>query len=386
VKAVRCGQLWTGVGEQALEDALVVADDQGLISAVLTWNADAVQEGDLLDWSGLTVIPGLIDCHDHLGLDLGDEAEQAREPDTWTALKAARNARTAIAAGITTLRDAGEKNYVDVLFKKAIIQGVIPGPRLLICGRVITRTGGHCHYLARQADGPDDLRRAVREQVREGADFVKAMLTGGLSTEGSDPMEPAYTPHETTVLIEEAHRLGRRVAAHAHGGSGARDAIAAGLDSLEHGAYLTADDLRFMADQGTSLVTTYGVMRVGAEAGNGTVPGFMRDKLRGALDAYLDTLRKARRAGVRMAVGTDCVHGRLDLELCALVESGFSSTDALRAATIGGAHVCGLEDYVGTIEVGKSADLVAFTTSPLEDVGNITSVASVMKGGKIQTV
>jgi imidazolonepropionase-like amidohydrolase len=383
MKAIRCGRLWTGLDDQPAPDTAVLVDDRGVISAVEKWNAQLASSHDGLDWSDYVVIPGLIDCHDHLGLDLGDEAEQAREPDAWTAVRAVRNARTILAAGITTLRNAGEKNYIDVLFRDAISQGLMSGPRLLICGRVITRTGGHAYYLAREADGPDDVRRAVREQVRAGADFVKAMITGGIGTKGSDPTESAYTADEIGALVGEAHRLGRTVAAHAYGGAGARDAVAAGLDSLEHGTYLGVDDLKLMSERGTRLVVTYGVMRVGAESDD--APAFMREKLKRALDAYLETVRNAKQANVGIAIGGDCVHGRPELELGALVEAGFTPVEALRAATIEGARLCRLQDRVGTIEPGKCADLVALRQDPLQSVSNITSVQFVMKEGRVQS-
>ena len=208
------------------------------------------------------------------------------------------------------------------------------------------------------------------------------MITGGLGTAGSDPTEMGYTGEEIRALVDEAHRLGRKVAAHIYGGPGAREAIVAGLDSLEHGAYLTGEDLDLMADRGTTLVATYGVMQLGAEAEG--LPAFMREKLKGALDVYLDTLQRARKAGVVVATGGDVIHGRPDLEVTALVRAGFTTPSALRAATINGARLCGLGDVIGTVEPGKVADLVALHGNPLDDIRNIASVKSVMKQGDIQ--
>jgi imidazolonepropionase-like amidohydrolase len=191
-----------------------------------------------------------------LGLDLGDEHAQALEHDFRNVLRGVRNARRVLSAGITTLRSVGEKKHLEAHLRDAISEGWIPGPRMVICGQFIMRTGGHCWYLGVEADGPDGLRQAVREQIKNGADFIKLMVTGGSSTPGSIPTQSDYTDEEIQAAIEEAHRLGRPVAAHIGGGSGAKAAIEAGIDSIEHGVYLTDEDLSKMADKGIVLCAT----------------------------------------------------------------------------------------------------------------------------------
>ncbi|MBW2427525.1 MAG: amidohydrolase family protein [Deltaproteobacteria bacterium] len=335
------------------------------------------------DWSNYTVIPGLVDCHDHLGLDLGDEHAQALEHDFRNVLRGVRNARHVLSAGITTLRSVGEKKHIEAHLRDAILAGWIPGPRMVICGQFIMRTGGHCWYLGVEADGPDALRRAVREQVKNGADFIKLMVTGGSSTAGSIPTKSDYTDIEIQTAIEEAHRLDRKVAAHIGGGPGARAAIEAGIDSIEHGVYLSEDDLALMAEKNTVLCVTYGPYAAASKLEN--VPEFMKDNCAQAAEKYLDTLAKAHQLNVRVVFGGDTYHADPKTEFKALIKAGFSPIEALRAGTLNGAALLGFEDCLGTIEPGKTADMVALGGNPLDLPDALEDVISVMKDGDVYT-
>ena len=245
------------------------------------------------------------------------------------------------------------------------------------------RTGGHCWYLGVEADGPDAVRRAIREQVKNGADFIKLMITGGNSTAGSVPTNSDYTDQEIQTAIEEAHRCGRPVAAHVHGGLGARIAIEAEVDSIEHGVYLSDDDLALMADRKTVLCVTYGVYLAASKLEN--VPEFMRDNCSQAADHYLTTLATAHKHGVRVVFGGDTYHADPLTEFKGLMKAGFSPKEAFQAGTINGAILLGLENSIGTIEPGKIADIVALRGNPLDQPEALGEVMLVMKGGEVYT-
>ena len=371
-----------GKSEQGTNKAICIEGDK----IIDIHNADSYTppaEAIIRDWSKYMVIPGLMDCHEHLGLDLGDEHAQALEHDFRNVLRGVRNARTVLSAGITTLRSVGEKKDLEVHLRDAIAEGWIPGPRMIICGQFIMRTGGHCWYLGVEADGPDALRQAVREQVKNGAEFIKLMITGGSSTPGSDPNQSDYTDVEIHAAIEEAHRLGRPVAAHIGGGLGAKYAIEAGIDSIEHGVYLTDENLSQMADKGIVLCATFGPYSAASKLDN--VPQFMKDNCARAVEQYVETLSKAHKYGVTVVFGGDTYHADPRTEYKALIEAGFSPMEALNAGTINAATFLGLNDQLGTIEKGKLADLVVLKGNPLENPDSLSDVAAVMKEGKVYT-
>jgi imidazolonepropionase-like amidohydrolase len=338
----------------------------------------------VIDWSDYTVMPGLIDSHDHLGIDLGYEEEQAYEPDFVSLLRSVRNAQTILKSGITTLRTMGEKNFIDSYIKKAIEEGWIAGPRLVNSCQLIAKTGGHCWNIGFEADGVDGLRAGVRKQVKAGADVIKIMVTGGIVTKGSDPRASEYSNEEIIAAIEEAHRCGRKIAAHAHGGPGAKAAIEHGIDSIEHGIYLSEDELILMAEKGTYLVVTYGFMIAALKLAH--VPEFIKKGCLEASDHYLKTIELAKRHSVKVAIGGDTWHADPKSELEALLQAGFSHEEALKAGTIGGAELVGMKDKVGAIEVDQIADLIAIKGNPLQNISDVEKVAAVIKEGHLQYV
>lgn len=382
-QVVLAGQvIGLGKSEQGSDKAICIEYDK--IKEINNANDYAPPaEAKILDWSKYTLIPGLFDCHEHLGLDLGDEHAQALEHDFRNVLRGVRNARKVLSAGITTLRSVGEKKHLEAHLRDAIADGWIPGPRMIICGQFIMRTGGHCWYLGVEADGPDALRRAVREQVKNGAEFIKLMITGGSSTPGSDPNQSDYTDVEIHAAIEEAHRLGRPVAAHIGGGPGATAAIEAGIDSIEHGVYLTDENLSQMADKGIVLCATYGPYTAASKLEN--VPQFMKDNCARAADHYIKTLANAHERNVKVVFGGDTYHADPGTEYKALIHAGFSPMEALNAGTVNAASFLGYEERLGTIEAGKIADLVVLKDNPLERPDSLREVIAVMKEGKVYT-
>lgn len=367
----------TATGRE-IDGAVIAIDEAGKISALL----DAVPEGgETVDWSSHVVIPGMIDAHDHLSIDLGDEEAQSKESTTTHVLRSVRNAKRILNAGITTVRDVGARDYIDVDLRDAIARGELEGPRLVVSGQFITRTGGHAWYFGDEVDGPDEVRKAVRKQAKHRVDLIKMMVTGGMGTPNSDPTTPGFSKAEIAAGIEEAHALGYKVAAHIHGGPAGRWAIESGLDTLEHGIYCTEDDLRAMVDHGTYLVVTYGLIDEALRAPH--VPDFFKAKAQNAKASYDSVLRKAVDLGVKIAVGGDTYHADMPDELRALVKAGMTPLEAIQAATRNGAEACGILSETGTIEVGKDADLVALGADPRDDIGAVGDVRGVMKQGSI---
>ncbi len=326
-------------------------------------------------------MPGFVDCHDHLGIDMGDDSAQAKEPLAYTVVKGVNNAKQILHKGITTLRDAAERDHIDVTWRQAINEGIMEGPNLLICGKFITRTGGHAWVFGNEADGVEGVRRSVREQIKVRVDWIKLMVSGGASTPGSVVTMAEYTEAEIAACIDEAHRGNKKVAAHIHGGPGVDWAIKHGVDTIEHGAFLTEDNLVSMAEKGVWLVSTTALIWSIVNT-----PGMPEDYLTKAQNSFnraKNVLRQARLSGVKVAYGADTYHGHPAKELMILKEVGYSTLEGLQILTINGAKLCGLQDVVGTLEEGKRADIIAIEGDPEADCDNLEKVRFVMKGGKV---
>jgi imidazolonepropionase-like amidohydrolase len=344
---------------------------------------------------GCVLFPGFIDAHIHICLDGSPDpmAVLDRTSDPTLALRAADLARRTLLAGVTSVRDMGGKNGVDLAIRDAIGSGLIPGPRMLASARPVVMTGGHGWQMAREADGPHEVRKAAREQIKAGADLVKLMATGGVMTPGVEPGSAQFTEEELRAGIEEARKAGRRTATHAQGAQGILNALRAGIDSIEHGFYLTEEAMDLMVKRGVHYVPTlsalYHIETRGVEAG---IPAFAVEKTLRIKSAHLDSVRRAREAGVQIAMGTDAgtpfnLHGGNLKEAELLVEmGGFSPLEALRAGTQVAAGVLGWEDRLGTVEAGKLADLVVAAGDPLGEIASLQrpeSVRMVMKGGRM---
>jgi imidazolonepropionase-like amidohydrolase len=347
------------------------------------------------DLDGLTVIPGLIDCHTHLVLT-GDPAGRilATDSPALTALRAAAGAAASLRSGITTVRDLGGRDGVEFSLRECVQRAVLPGPRLVLAGKILTITGSIADAMPgmfREVDDIDELRKAVREQLKAGADVIKVMGSGAVMAPGQDPGAPHFSVDEFRTVVEEAHREHRPVAVHAHGAEAVRNALEAGVDSIEHGTFLVEDEeiLRRMASEGISLVPTLSFLSRIVEHGTaGGVPEFMFENALVAADRHRRTFEKALELGVPIAFGTDtgspyCSHGDNARELELMVRFGMPPKAALVAATRDAARCVRLDDEIGTIEVGKVADLVALRGDPLADISCVrTSVALVVQGGQ----
>ncbi|MFT8246635.1 amidohydrolase family protein [Roseomonas sp. BN140053] len=379
-KYIKCGTLIDATGAGLARNKLLVVEGDR-IAAVLD-QADTPLGAEVIDLGGYTVMPGMIDCHEHLSLDVGDEAAQMSQPVPYLSMIAVVNAEKILRAGITTMRDVGEKYFIDVEIKRGIEAGLIKGPRLLTSGHPLIRTGGHAHFLGRETDGVSDMRKAVREQLKQGVDLIKIMVSGGMSTKGSLPDSQEFSDEEIFACIDEARRNGRKVAAHLHGGPGLKPAVAAGVHTVEHGILFTEEDVKLVAESGTWLITTVGVGEV-AELDPATPPHY-REKASRSNANGLQVRKWAKQYGVKVAVGNDTNHCRMDMEARALVEAGWSPMEALQALTIRGAEVCGMAERTGTLEAGKLADIIAVDGDPLTDLAALRSVPFVMKAGVVE--
>ena len=377
-----------GAGTEPVRGRSVVVE-KGIIAAVVE---DArAPRGNGVDLAGHTLLPGLINCHVHLCL--GAEADPVRplreEPLGLTAIKALLRARETARAGVTTVRDLGGREYVEIAVRRAIQEGLIDGPRILAAGRPVCMTGGHGHWLAREADGPDDARKAVREQLKAGADVIKIIATGGVMTPGVEPGSPQLTLEEMRAAIEEARKAGRRTAAHAMASSGISDAIAAGITSIEHGIYLTEEIVAHMRRDGTFLVPTLNAPAAIASGGLAAgIPDFMVRKSEVVVPAHVASFQLAHRAGVRIAAGADSgtplnFHGSLLPELTLMVKYGMTPLEAIRAATVTAADCLGLGEVTGRVAPGYAADLIAVAGDPAERIEALADLKLVLVSGRV---
>lgn len=380
---------------QVLPDRFLVIDGRTIADIRPMSDFPAIADGEVVDVAGRTVMPGLIDCHVHLSID-GDAdpiGQVVGDAAAMSALRMAGNAARTLAAGVTTVRDLGAKDHVDISFRRALDEGVAAAsPRLVLSGQPVTMTGGHCWQFGRQVDGADDARRAAREQIRAGADCVKLMATGGILTQGNEIGAAQLEEAEMRAAIEEADKAGKLTAVHAHGASGIRNGVRAGVHSVEHAYFLDDEGIDLMLKRDVWLVPTAAavdlVVKNGIESG---IPADVVEKAEQAIESQRATCRKALQSGVRIAMGTDAGtpynrHGDNAQELVALVSLGMSPMDAVSATTIRGAELLGLSDRLGTVEAGKTADILVVDGDPLEDISILCAperMAMVFQDGEI---
>jgi imidazolonepropionase-like amidohydrolase len=385
-----------GTGRAPQENAVVAINEGKIVYAGPASDSyEAQQETILLDLGGRFVLPGLIDTHVHLA-GSGEADSQFRAPDGAMALKMLSNAQKNLAAGITTVRDLGGWNEMEFIVRDWIQRGEFAGPRLCLAGRFISIMEAGAQYyegMYREADGVDEIRKAVREQVKHGADWIKIGVTGAVLVENSQPGATHFNEDEIRALVEEATKFGRRVAAHAHGADGILKAIRAGVRTIEHGTFLYQDPraIQSMAERGIFLVPT---LKVGWDvllANDPHIPPWILEKNRATQGEAELSLRMAYEAGVPIAMGSDVgtpfnVHGENGLEIYWMQKAGLSAMDAIVAATGKAARALGWESWLGTLEAGKVADLMVVDADPLQDARVLADkkhLQFVMKDGKV---
>jgi imidazolonepropionase-like amidohydrolase len=336
----------------------------------------------VIDLGSAFVMPGLIDAHTHLSVvpSRGDQVGQLRQEAGRQALRVPDNLRRDLDAGTTTLRIMGQEDWLDVYTRDAIAAGELEGPNLVIATRPIAASNGHGR-MKTSLDGVDEIRAGARENLFRGADFLKLFATGGVAS-GTGLQNSAYSYEEMRAAVEEAERAGTYVAAHAHGGPGLTTAARAGVRTIEHAAVASDDEVQAMLDAGCWLVGTFSILfhPEGIEQGDAHNP-LILENLRIARERVSERMEQILASGLRLALGTDSMHGHMAYEVQTAVRFGVSPKDALLAATAHGAEALRIESRTGTIQPGKDADLIALDGNPLEDIGALERVVFVMKGG-----
>ncbi|HJX43106.1 MAG TPA: amidohydrolase family protein [Geodermatophilus sp.] len=380
-----------GTGADPVPGQAVVVEGRRIAWIGPVDQAPSTAPESVVDGGGRTVLPGLVNCHVHLTADGAPDlfAQVAGDTVPVATLRAARSAWTTLQSGVTTVRDCGAADDIVVELAKEIARGAVPGPRVQAAGRVITMTGGHGHFIGREADGPDEVRKATRAEIKAGAAVIKVMATGGVLTPGVTPTQTALLPEELAVVAQEAHNSGRRVTTHAIGRAGIHNALLAGIDSVEHGFYFDDELLELAIDQGAFLVPTMlavdGIVRNGRAQG---IPGWVVEKAESEAAQQRESFAAAVTSGMRIAAGTDAgtpfnAHGDLARELALMVQHGLTPMQALVSATSGAAANLGMDGEIGTLEVGKLADLVLVDGDPLADVTATGRVVLVVKDGVV---
>jgi imidazolonepropionase-like amidohydrolase len=395
---VKAGRLLDVRSGRLLDDQVIVIRGERVERIVPAVQARLPEGNHVIDLSRATVLPGLIDAHDHLTSDHRFHGYRALGISVpRETLYGVLNARRTLEAGFTTVRNVGADGYSDVALRDAIHAGEISGPRLLVSGPALGMTGGHCddnllpaeynHRAEGVADGPWAVRAKVREVVKYGADLIKFCATGGVLSKGDLPGTQQYTFEEMQAIVEEARVLGRRVAAHAHGAEGMKIAIRAGVDSIEHASLIDEEGIELARERGTFLVMDiYNddfILQQGEKVG--MLPESL-EKERALGQLQRDNFRRAHQARARMAFGSDggvYPHGGNAKQFAYMVKYGMTPLEAIQAATLHAAELLGWADRVGSIEAGKFADLIAVEGNPLEDVTVLEDVRFVMKGGQV---
>jgi imidazolonepropionase-like amidohydrolase len=397
--ALRAARIFDSTSGKISSPGLVVVAN-GKIQAV---GGAAPAGAEVVDLGDATLMPGFIDAHTHLTMDFSPDYNGAMLKGLQTtiaerSIRATVNARKTLMAGFTTVRDVGSSDFVDVGLRNAIGAGIVPGPRMLVAVHALGATGGHCddqdsfrygifgHETGVEEgviNTPDDARRAVRFNIKYGADVIKTCASGGVLSPTDDVDVPQLSQAELNALVDEAHTLRRKTAAHAHGAEAAKRAIRAGIDSIEHGTFLDDEALRMMHDHGTFLVPTL-TTRVGLKESK--FPPAVEAKAEAAVNQQDALVKRAVALAVKIALGTDAAvfpHGENALEFTFMAADGLSNSQSLMAGTSSGAELLGLADKVGSLKAGMLADIVAVPGNPVDDIKVTQQVMFVMKGGVI---
>ena len=402
---IRAGHLFDGTGDKTRENVMIVVVGERIQKVSPAAEVSIPAGATVVDLSHATVLPGLIDCHTHLGAraDRYDEIYNFKNTPFQSAFAATVNARKTLEAGFTSVRDVGSMPFLAVDLRNSINEGLIPGPRIVASGPGISITGGHgdlnnfspqtrvSMFPAERdfqiADGVDQIRHVVRAQVKYGVDVIKILATGGVLSKGDSPGAPQFTPEELKAAADEAHMAGRKIAAHAHGTQGIKNAILAGIDSIEHASLIDDEGIRLAKEHGVYLVMDiYNDDYILGKAIEFGLPKENVDKERAIGRLQRENFERAVKGGAKMAFGTDAgvyPHGDNAKQFFYMVKFGLTPAQAIHAATNNAADLIGRAKDVGTLEPGKFADVIAVTGDPLQNVRVLENVSFVMKGGVV---
>ena len=389
--AIHHARLIDGTGA-VLDRATVVIRGSQIVATGPSRTVTIPKGATRIDGRGYTVMPGLIDCHVHLCLGAEPDVVAAVESEQpcYTLLKSSKHARATVEAGFTTVRDVGSRDHSIFALKQAIEAGVVPGPRIVGAGLAICMIGGHARFIGQEVQGVEQVRQAVAAQVGAGAGVIKVIASGGVLTPGTSPDEAQMTPEELQAAVDEARRAGKKVAAHAHGASGMKNAIRAGVHSIEHATLMDDEAATLFQRHGVYMVPTLSALATTAACRRGCgIPDSARDKAKAMTKRHQASFRLAHRRGLPIAMGTDAgtpfnFHGDNAQELERMVALGMTPMEAIVASTAAAARLIGMQDRIGTIARGREADLVVFEGNVLAHIDWLRDkrrIAGVMKAG-----
>lgn len=346
----------------------------------------------MVDLRGKYVLPGLIDSHCHITYSGGHIEEELRLGSHERTLRAAHNAFLVLLSGVTTIRDPGGVDHIDIAVRNMINAGRLYGPRVVAGGQMIAMTGGHGWFFGLEADGPNEVRRAARKQIKAGCDWVKFMASGGFAELTEDPGAAQLDLDELKAGVNEAKKAGKKTAAHAHSATAITNAVQAGIDSIEHGSFMDDETIQLLLTHNVFVVPTFSIYHKMIEKGieKGLAPAIV-DLTKRSWDMKVERLLKAYKAGVKIVAGTDsgsptAPHGDFAAELEILVKIGLTPYEALRTATANASQMLGLDREIGTIEAGKRADLTVLSDDPLKNISATRRVEAVFKDGNLYTI
>lgn len=379
--------IYTGRGEKLTGSAIVIEENK--IAAV---GEEAVQRdaATVIDGRGKTILPGFFDMHIHLGMDgIADPfAQISTDTQATSAYRHQANAQKQLKSGVTSVRNLGSKWHIDLAYRDAVNAGLLTGPTVYGSGQPIVMTGGHGYPLASEADGEDEVRKAARHTLKQGADVLKLMATGGVMTPGVDPGSPQLSEKEMRAAVEEALHAGKTTASHAQGTIGIQNAVRAGITTIEHGIFLDDETIELMIKYGTVLVPTLAApYYIVKNADSGAIPPHAVKKAIYCFEAHKESFRKAVEAGVKIAAGTDAgtpfnLHGDFAKELELMHEGGMKIRDIIASATYDAASVLNVQNETGSLETGKAADFIILSEDPEENLSAFRAVDAVYKGGE----
>ena len=397
VIAIKAGRLIDGISNTVINNAIIIIEGDKIIAVGSDVKVPAGAE--VIDLKSSTVMPGLIDCHTHVtGQPANFYDDIFRKSYIDEAVTAHIYAKRTLEAGFTTIRNAGASEFIDIALRNAINRGELPGPRMICAGMAIGATGGHVDLngfspylkfegLSRTADGPDAIHKAVRYQIKYGADVIKMIATAGVLSEEESVGAPQYSLEEMKTMVDEAAMWGKKVMAHAHGTEGIKRATIAGVASIDHGSFLDDEAINLMKEHGTYLVADiYNDDYILAEFSKMGYPEKIIEKERKVGLTQRQSFQKAVKAGVKIAFGSDAgvyPHGWNGEQFFHMVKWGQTPMEAIKAATVNAADLLGWSEKVGSISIGKFADIVAVDGDPLKDISEMEKVKFVMKGGVV---
>ena len=379
------GSIIDGLNDEVVENYYIKLEN-GRITEVRQGEPGETEGFEVIDCTGKYILPGLIDCHVHLVWNGSADPQSLikNEENDRIALEAYKHALDTLKLGVTTVRDLGAPDRTVLHVRNVIDSGLLSGPTIIAAGAPICMTGGHVYYLGYESDGPDEVRKNTRRVLKEGADLVKVMATGGIYTKGEEPGSVQLTIEELSAAKEEALKKNKKVSAHADGIEGIMNCLEVGIDTIEHGIYADRQALEIMKNQGTFLVPTMAVMRQLISSPD--IPAYALEKAKQVVGPHFSMLQEAVQIGVKIATGTDCGSPLTPPryyydELAIMHEAGMSEMEVIKASTSVAAECLGIEDQRGSISPGKFADLLIADSNPLNDLNSLRGDKLVMKNG-----